>query len=267
MICTQDQKQQRFNPQCAHTLASIQMISCSTSTNGASAVQWEVCECGLPNMPTGPCELAPVTLLPPRLSPPDRTAPVTTVLALPTGYNYSAFCCSLPLSCFPCLSPSLSLSLSQPGWVLTPRSRRRAAGPLLCAHNALNATHCTVAPNRWGVVMWKREGGVTHCMPRPLGWRGGGGRRGGWRGPAAQQPTYPLLPFSLFLSISSFSSHFLSLSPSFSPWAAGRSFVPVPPLSCPSACWRRDASELSTTEEGGGGGGGGKQKIESKGRR
>ena len=34
-------------------------------------------------------------------------APVTTVLALPTGYNYSAFCCSLPLSCF-----SLPLSLS-----------------------------------------------------------------------------------------------------------------------------------------------------------
>lgn len=37
-----------------YVLANIQMISCSTSTDGASAVQWDVCEYGLPNMPTGP---------------------------------------------------------------------------------------------------------------------------------------------------------------------------------------------------------------------
>lgn len=76
----------------------------------------------------------------------------------------------------------------------------------------------------------------------------------------------PSLPLHIKLLIS-FS---VSLSLSFSPWAAGRSLVPAPPLSCPSACWRRDASELSTTEERLGGGGelgGGKQKIESKGRR
>lgn len=103
-----------------------------------------------------PCELAPVTLLPPCLSAPDHTAPVT-VLALPSGYNYSAFCCSpsplsLPLSCFFCLS------LSQLGWVLTLRSRRRAAGPLLCVHSALNATHYTAALNRWGVLMQGGKG-------------------------------------------------------------------------------------------------------------
>lgn len=143
----------------------------------------------------------PLRLSPPR---PDHTAPVTTVLTLPTGYNYSAFCCSP-------FSPSLSLPLSQLDWVLTPRSRRRAAGPLLCVHNVLNATlHCGSeqvggGDAKGGKGREGKEGGVTHWMPRPLGWRGGGGG-----GPAAQQPTYLLLPFSL--SMTSFLSHFLSLS-------------------------------------------------------
>lgn len=58
-----------------------------------------------------PCELAPVTLLPLCLFPPwpDHTAPVTTVLLLPTGYNYSAFCC-YPFSLSLMFSLPLSLS-------------------------------------------------------------------------------------------------------------------------------------------------------------
>lgn len=112
-----------------------------------------------------PCELTLVTLLPLCVSPPqpDHSAPVTALLALPTGYNYSVFCCS------PLLSLSSFLCLSQPGWVLTPTSRRRAAGPLLCVHNMLNATHCTAALNRSGGGDGKgeregTEGGVTGCQ-------------------------------------------------------------------------------------------------------
>lgn len=59
-----------------------------------------------------PCKLTPVTLLTLCVSPPrpDHSAPVTAVHALPTGYNYSVFCCS-PFS----LSHLLSVSLSPAG--------------------------------------------------------------------------------------------------------------------------------------------------------
>ena len=50
-----------------------------------------------------------------------------------------------------------ALSLSRLGWVLTLRSRRRAAGPLLCVHNTLSATDCTAVLNRWGAVMGEGE--------------------------------------------------------------------------------------------------------------
>lgn len=251
MICTQyaGPKRQCFPPLCIHARQHPDDLlqhfhkRCSSSAVGGlwlwftKHAHW-------------PCELAPVTLLPLCLSLPwpDHTAPVTTVLALPTGYNYSAFCCtpfSLSHSSFLCLS------LSQLGWVLTPRSRRRAAGPLLCVHNTLNATHCTVALNRWGVVMGKGEregGGVTHLMPRPLGLREGGG--GGLVGEYLLTSNPPTA--SALLSLSPYPvSYFIlfTLSLSLSPWAASRSFVPAPPRSCPSACWRRDASELSTMEK------------------
>lgn len=65
------------------------MMSCSTSTVGVSAWCWELWECALPNLPTGPSD----ALLSQTVSPcqPDHTVLVTTVLTLPTGYNYSAF--------------------------------------------------------------------------------------------------------------------------------------------------------------------------------
>lgn len=109
-LCTQSVGPEQHSvtaPVC--TMASMQMMSCSTPTNRASAVQWEVCECGLLNMPNGPRELALVTLLPLCVSRPwpDHVAPVRIVIVLPIGYNYSAFCCS-PSSL--CLSPSLGLA-------------------------------------------------------------------------------------------------------------------------------------------------------------
>lgn len=153
-------------PPRVHMLASSQMMACGDSTNGASAMQWEVAECGLPNMPTG-LESSPQWRS--GLSPPqsNHAAPLTSALTLPTGYNYSAFFCSLfSLSQVP-------LSLSQLGWVLTLRSRRRAAGPLLCVHNMLNATHCSAALNRWGWWRQGRGGGgllLTRCQGP---WAGG----------------------------------------------------------------------------------------------
>lgn len=145
-----------------------------------------------------PCTLTPVTLLPLRLSPPrpDHAAPVTTVLTVPSGYNYSAF---LPLSI-------LSLSLSLPAWLgldteVQAEGRRAAALCSQCAER--HSLHCGSEQVGGGNVKGGR-GGVTHWMPRPLGWRGGGGG-----GPAAQQPMYLLLPFSL--SITRFLSRFLSL--------------------------------------------------------
>ncbi|KAK1885469.1 hypothetical protein KUDE01_031663 [Dissostichus eleginoides] len=46
-----------------------------------------------------------------------------------------------------------SASPSQLGWVSSTEVQAEGRGPLLCVHNTLNATHCTVALNRWGVVM------------------------------------------------------------------------------------------------------------------
>lgn len=199
-----------------------------------------------------PCELAPVTLLPLCLSPPrlDHTAPVTTVLALPTGYNYSAFCCSpffLSLSLSRVFSVSLSLS-SAGSW-----HRGPGRGP---------QGRCFVFTTRWTPLtapwLWTgggwwcergkgkgRRGGVTHWMPRPLGWRGGGG--GGVVGEDLLPSNPPTrLPFSV--SISSFLFHLLSLSLSVPGLQAGRSsrrhhfLVPLPAgggmlQSCPP--WRK----------------------------
>ncbi|KAI9542782.1 hypothetical protein NQZ68_016085 [Dissostichus eleginoides] len=78
-------------------------------------------------MPSGPAScpgdaLASVCLS----SRPDHTAPVTTVS---------------------------SASPSQLGWVSSTEVQAEGRGPLLCVHNTLNATHCTVALNRWGVSL------------------------------------------------------------------------------------------------------------------
>ncbi|XP_010789715.1 A-kinase anchor protein 7 isoform gamma-like [Notothenia coriiceps] len=39
------------------------------------------------------------------------------------------------------------------GRVSSTEVQAEGRGPLLCVHNTLNATHCTAALNRWGVVM------------------------------------------------------------------------------------------------------------------
>lgn len=94
---------------------------------------------------------------------------------------------------------------------------------------------------REGRVQW--GGGVYSLDAKASGLEGRWGRRTCC--PATHLPASALLSLhDLFLT--SFS---LSLSLTFSPWAASRFFVPVPPLSRPSACWRRDASELVTEEK------------------
>lgn len=117
-----------------------------------------------------PCKLTPVTLLPLCVSSPqpDHSAPVTAVLALPTGYNYSVFCCS-PFSLSHLFSVSLSLAES---WHQGPGGGPQ--GP------------CFVFTTRWTLLTAPRlwtgrgggdgkgeregmEGGVTYWMPRPLG--------------------------------------------------------------------------------------------------
>ncbi len=205
-----------------------------------------------------PCELAPVTLLPPCLSPPrpDHTAPVTTVLALPTGYNYSAFCCSpfsLSLSCFLCLSLSLSARL---GLDTEVQAEGRRAGGALCSQrterHSLHRGSEQVGGGDAKGAKGSEGGGCYSLDAKASGLEGRWGWSGCTRGPAAQQPTYPPLPFPL--SISTFLSHFLSLSASVPGLQAGRLLGAT--TFCPSACWRRDASELSTMEKSWRGGGG-----------
>ncbi len=141
-----------------------------------------------------PCELAPVTLLPPCLSPPrpDHTAPVTTVLALPTGYNYSAFCCS-PFSLSLALSLSLSLSAR-----LGLDTEVQAEGPraaALCSQRAeRHSLHRGSEQVGGGDAKGGkgREGGGCYSLDaKASGLEGRWGWRGSRRGPAAQQPTYP----------------------------------------------------------------------------
>ncbi|TKS87979.1 hypothetical protein D9C73_022103 [Collichthys lucidus] len=148
MICTQytGPQQQCFTP-CAYVLASIQMISCSTSTNGVSAVQWEVSRLGLD----------------------------TEVQA--EGRGAAALC--------------------------SQRAER---------HSLCRGSEQVGGGNAKGGKREGKEGGVTHWMPRPLGCKGVPGLQ------------------------------------------AGRLSCLAPPLSCPSACWRQDASALSTMEGKAGGG-------------
>lgn len=211
-------------------LTNIQMFSCSTCTDSFSGACWEVCECALPNMPTGPAHSPRWHYsLSDSLSPcwPDQTALVRTVLTLPTGYNYSVFYCS---------PSSLSLSLS---WVLTLRSRRRAAGPLFCVHCVLNDTHWTVAQNRWGGC-WCEKGYRQRkgCYSPGQSLWAAGRIHGRWGG-----PTYLLLPFSLsIISILSlfFTPHTHPLVPRLqqivhsrlwlSPSARGGMLLSCPPI-------------------------------------
>ncbi|TNN84715.1 hypothetical protein EYF80_005130 [Liparis tanakae] len=46
--------QQCFAPPCVRTSQYPDDLLQHFLTHGAAAVQWEVCDCGLPNMPTGP---------------------------------------------------------------------------------------------------------------------------------------------------------------------------------------------------------------------
>lgn len=184
-----------------YVLANIQMISCSTSTDGASVVQWDVCEYGLPNMPTGPAS-----------SPWWRSCLSVSLLPGPTMLPLQRRCSYYPLGIiilhFTALH-SLSLSARLGLDTEVQAEGRRAAA--LCSQRAeRHSLHC--GSEQVGGDDAKGEkgrvvvvGGVTHWMPRPLGWR-----RGGGGGPAAQQPTYMRLPFSL--SITSFLSHLFSLS-------------------------------------------------------
>ncbi|KAJ4925340.1 hypothetical protein JOQ06_018072 [Pogonophryne albipinna] len=54
-----------------------------------------------------------------------------------------------------CLSsrPDHTAPVTTLGWVSSTEVQAEGRGPLLCVHNTLNVTHCTVALNRWGVVM------------------------------------------------------------------------------------------------------------------
>lgn len=117
-----------------------------------------------------PCKLTPVTLLPLCVSPPqpDHSTPVTAVLALPTGYNYSVFCCS-PFSLS--LSHLSSVSLSPAGsW-----HQRPGGGPQGPCFVFTTCWTLLTAPLLWtgrGAVMGKGKGkGRRGCywMPRPLG--------------------------------------------------------------------------------------------------
>lgn len=174
-----------------------------------------------------PRELAPVTLLPPR--PPTTLAPVRTVLVLPTGYNYSAF--SSSPSSFPLMfALSVSLALAFSARLLTPRSRKWAVGP-----SALCSQH---AERHW---LYSGSEQVGEAVMR--GGNSAGRLEGRWgrrRWPAAQQPAYLHLPFSLFLS---FPVQFL-ISFSISAWMWRWSLFWVLPLSCNPA-WRTNGAEDS----------------------
>lgn len=87
-----------------------------------------------------------------------------------------------------------------------------------------------------------REGGGCYSLDAKASGLEG---RWGWR---TCCPATHLLASALLSLYDQFLISF-SLSLSFSPWAAGRMFVPVPPLFGPSDCWRRDASELATEEK------------------
>lgn len=129
-------------------LTNIRMISCSTCTDCVLAACWEVCECALPNMPTGPAHSprwhsSLSDSLPPRW--PDQTALVRTVLTLPTGYNYSVFYCSPS-------SRSLCFSLSPGSWHWGPGGQPRG--------------RCFVFTVCWMALteLWLRQvGGLLMC--------------------------------------------------------------------------------------------------------
>lgn len=224
-----------FCPPRAHMPASRELMSCSTSTNGASAVQWEVAECGLPNMPTG-LESSPrwrSCLSPPQSN---RTAPVTSVLTLPTGYNYSAFCCSsFSLSLSHVFSVSLSARL---GLDTEVQAEGRGAAALCSQHAERHSLHRR--SQQVGVVEGEEGGGgaFTHWMQRPLGCREVGVV--GEDLLPSNPPTYFLFAL-LSLNIHSPAS---SPSPSLIAWTAGRSSILVPPPSSPSACCRQDTGNM-----------------------
>lgn len=194
--------------------ALLQMMSCSTSTVGVSAWCWELWECALPNLPTGPGD----ALLSQTVSPcqPDHTVLVTTVRTLPTGYNYSAFYHSS-------FTPPPTLS-----WVLTLRSRRKAAGPLLCVHSVLNGSRWTGAQNRWEGCWYNRGIGRDPSGPE---WGWGEGGRGGLL--ASNPPTC-------------FCHFYFSLSASYIFFFHPPSPVLHSSATANSVCQRLGASELPT---------------------
>lgn len=103
-----------------------------------------------------------------------------------------------------------------------------------------------MALNRWGGDDAKGEKGrvvvVGGCYSLDAK-ASGLEERWGWR--TCCPATHLLAAALLSLHYQFLISFFLS----FSPWAASRLFVPVPPLLGPSDCWRRDASELATEEK------------------
>lgn len=72
-----------------------------------------------------------------------------------------------------CILPLFIHSPPTLSWVLTLRSRRKAAGPLLCVHSVLNGSRWTGAQNRWEGCWYNRGIGRDPSGPE-RGWRGGG---------------------------------------------------------------------------------------------
>lgn len=175
---------------CESVLASILMISCSLQPrlrrcSGTSvSVVYRTCPLGLSARP-GDAPVC-VCLSAPR---PDHAAPATSVLVLPSGYNYSAFSRSL--------SPPRVRS-SPWAWLdldTEVHSEGRGAVALCSQHAERHWLHCgsKQVGGRWCECV----GGCYSLDAKASGLEGRWGRRAAWKGPAAQQPTYLPLPFAL----------------------------------------------------------------------